>query len=133
MIELYTDGACSNNQIKEKSVGGWAYILLYQDNKKIDKGQVKETTNNRMEMLAVINGLKAIKKNDIKIVVYSDSQLIVETINSGWKRKANLDLWQQLDLELLRFKDIKFQHVKGHYNNAYNNLVDRLAVEMTKI
>jgi len=132
MITLYTDGACSNNQVKEKSIGGWAYHLSYLSYEKTDKGRVLETTNIRMEMIAVIKGLQAIKDASKSVTVYTDSQLVVETINSGWKRKANIDLWTELDNELKRFRDIKFVHVKGHNGNKYNELVDRLAVEMTR-
>ncbi|MEM0174035.1 MAG: ribonuclease H [Sulfolobaceae archaeon] len=132
-IEIYTDGACSNNQNRELSVGGWAYHLSYNGLKKIGKGQVKNTTNNRMEMTAIIEALRAIKKTDISVIVKTDSQLIVDTIQKGWKRNANIDLWHELDIQLNRFKDITFVKVKGHGNDTLNNLVDRLAVEMTKL
>lgn len=133
IIEIYTDGACSNNQNRELSVGGWAYHLSYNGLKKIGKGQVKNTTNNRMEMTAIIEALRAIKKTDISVIVKTDSQLIVDTIQKGWKRNANIDLWHELDIQLNRFKDITFVKVKGHGNDTLNNLVDRLAVEMTKL
>ncbi len=133
IIEIYTDGACSNNQNRELSVGGWAYHLSYNGFKKIGKGQVKNTTNNRMEMTAIIEALRAIKKTNISVIVKTDSQLIVDTIQKGWKRNANIDLWHELDIQLNRFKDITFVKVKGHGNDTLNNLVDRLAVEMTKL
>lgn len=133
IIEIYTDGACSNNQNRELSVGGWAYHLSYNGLKKIGKGQVKNTTNNRMEMTAIIEALRAIKNTDISVIVKTDSQLIVDTIQKGWKRNANIDLWHELDIQLNRFKDITFVKVKGHGDNSLNNLVDRLAVEMTKL
>lgn len=101
--------------------------------KKIGKGQVKNTTNNRMEMIAIIEALRAIKKTNISVIVKTDSQLIVNTIQKGWKRNANIDLWHELDIQLNRFKDITFVKVKGHGNDTLNNLVDRLAVEMTKL
>ena len=132
IIEIYTDGACSNNQNREISVGGWAYRLFYMGHEKIGKGQVKNTTNIRMEMTAVIEALKAVKKTDISIHIHTDSQLVVDTIQKGWKRNKNIDLWNELDTQLARFKDVLFVKVKGHGNDVINNLVDRLAVEMTK-
>ena len=132
IIEIYTDGACSNNQNREVSVGGWAYRLFYMGHEKIGKGQVKNTTNIRMEMTAVIEALKAVKKNDISVYIHTDSQLVVDTIQKGWKRNKNIDLWDELDTQLARFKDVLFVKVKGHGNDFFNNLVDRLAVEMTK-
>lgn len=133
MIKIYTDGACSNNQNRDLSVGGWAYHLSYLGAEKIGKGQVKNTTNIRMEMTAVIEALKAVKKTDISVTIHTDSQLVVDTIQKGWRRNANVDLWQELDTQLARFKDVTFVKVKGHGYDALNNLVDRLAVEMTKI
>ena len=133
IIEIYTDGACSNNQNREVSVGGWAYRLFYMGHEKIGKGQVKNTTNIRMEMTAVIEALKAVKKNNISVYIHTDSQLVVDTIQKGWKRNKNIDLWNELDTQLARFKDVLFVKVKGHGNDVINNLVDRLAVEMTKI
>lgn len=133
MIKIYTDGACSNNQNRDLSVGGWAYHLSYLGAEKIGKRQVKNTTNIRMEMTAVIEALKAVKKTDISVVIHTDSQLVVDTIQRGWKRNANIDLWHELDEQLARFKDITFVKVKGHASDVYNNLVDRLAVEMTKL
>ena len=132
IIEIYTDGACSNNQNREVSVGGWAYHLSYLGFEKIGKGQVKNTTNIRMEMTAVIEALKAIKKTDISVSIHSDSQLVVDTIQKGWKRNSNIDLWHEMDEQLARFKDVKFVKVKGHSSDVYNILVDKLAVEMTK-
>jgi ribonuclease HI len=132
IIEIYTDGACSNNQNREVSVGGWAYRLFYMGHEKIGKGQVKNTTNIRMEMTAVIEALKAVKTTDISIHIHTDSQLVVDTIQKGWKRNKNIDLWNELDTQLARFKDVLFVKVKGHGNDFFNNLVDRLAVEMTK-
>ena len=133
IIEIYTDGACSNNQNREVSVGGWAYRLFYMGHEKIGKGQVKNTSNIRMEMTAVIEALKAVKKNNISVYIHTDSQLVVDTIQKGWKRNKNIDLWNELDTQLARFKDVLFVKVKGHGNDVINNLVDRLAVEMTKI
>jgi len=131
-VICYTDGACSKNQDGANSVGGWAYILMYKDHVKKDSGQVKLTTNNRMEILSVINALKAIKNPLIPVELYSDSNLLVSTLNLGWKRKKNQDLWEELDTLLLQFKDIKFIKVTAHADNEFNNLVDKMAVKQTK-
>lgn len=130
-IKLYTDGACSNNQIKENT-GGWAYLLLYKGHRKHHSGTVKNTTNNAMEIKAIIEGLKAIKKKDYKVSVYSDSQYVVSTVNLGWKKNANQNLWEELFIEIDKFKEIEFIKVKGHDSNELNNFVDKLAVEATK-
>ena len=100
-ITIYTDGACSGNPGK----GGWAAILLYKGHRKdLSKGY-RLTTNNRMELMAVIEALKSIKNKDIPVVVYSDSQYVVDSINKGyiynWMKKnfknvKNADLWKEL-------------------------------------
>jgi ribonuclease HI len=131
-IIIYTDGACSNNQDQSQSIGGWAYYLEYQGKTKTNSGQELNTTNNRMEMLAVINALKALKRFDLPVAVHTDSALVCNTINLGWKRKSNLDLWDQLDQLLIKFDDLTFIKVKGHSDDRLNNLVDQLAVKATK-
>lgn len=132
ILKIYTDGACSNNQNKESAVGGWAYCLLFKGHQKTGSGQVLLTTNNRMEILAVIEALKAVKKHDLKTVIYSDSLYVINTMTLGWKKKLNNDLWDELERLLALFKDISFIKVKGHANDKYNNLVDELAVIETK-
>jgi ribonuclease HI len=131
-IDVYIDGACSNNQVKDKSVGGWAFLLKFEEHKVIKSGRVEKTTNSRMELQACIEALKYIKNKTIKTVVYSDSQLVVETINSGWKRHTNLDLWEELDDIRKQYKQLHFVKVKGHSSNQYNNIVDQEAVNQTK-
>ncbi len=130
---MYTDGACSGNPGK----GGWAAILLYKNHRKNLAGGYRLTTNNRMELMAVIEALKAIKNRDIPVKVYSDSQYVVESINNGYihnwikknfKNVKNPDLWQEL-IELIKtFKNIEFIWVKGHHTNIYNNECDKMAV-----
>src|SRR5579883_2555405 len=98
-IEIFTDGSCKGNP----GPGGWAAIFLEKNSKqsfKILKGHAKETTNNRMEMTAVIEALRYIdhaKLHEAQITLYSDSNLVIQTLLQGWKRKANLDLWEELD------------------------------------
>lgn len=131
-IIIYTDGACSNNQDPENSIGGWAYLLKYKGHTKEGSGRAVKTTNNRMEMQAVIEALKVIKNKSIKTIVHSDSALIVNTINEGWKKNKNQDLWEQMLDEIDQFEHITFVKVKGHANDEDNNRVDELAVIQTK-
>lgn len=140
-IILYTDGACSGNPGK----GGWGAILFYNDIKKELSGGEAQTTNNRMELTAVIKGLEAIKEK-CKVDVYSDSAYVVNAflqnwvgnwLNNGWKtakgKVQNIDLWQHL-LELVSRHEVSWHKVKGHADNEYNNRCDVLARgEITKI
>lgn len=125
-IKIYTDGSCIGNP----GPGGWGIVILH-DNKEIKlAGGEKDTTNNRMEMMAMIKALEwlhAHKFTDGKITIYSDSNLLVQSLTKGWKRKANTDLWAQLD-KLRGWLDIKWVWVKAHDTNKYNNLVDKLAL-----
>lgn len=134
IIEVYTDGACSGNPGK----GGWAAILLYKNHKKILSGGYLKTTNNRMELTAVIEALKSIKNKNIPLIVYADSQYVVENINKGhlyhWVKKnflnvKNSDLWKELYALINQFKDIKFIWIKGHNNHPLNDECDALAVQ----
>lgn len=134
-VTIYTDGACSGNP----GPGGWGAILTYNGHEKELSGGEAETTNNRMELLAVISALRALKEA-CKIELYTDSQYIEKAMNEGWlkswkaknwKRKGgelkNVDLWQELD-GLLSLHSITFRWVKGHADNNYNNRCDALAV-----
>ena len=127
-IEIYTDGSCKGNP----GPGGWAAILFEKKSQQpflILRGREILTTNNRMEMLAVIQALRYIIKNNFQtsaLTLYSDSNLIVQTINSGWKKKANLDLWLELN-ELNEQLDIKYVWVRGHAKNKWNNECDKIA------
>ena len=134
-VLLYTDGACSGNP----GPGGWGAILMYKENKKELSGGKKDTTNNIMEITAVLEGLKALK-NDCEVEVYSDSAYVVNAFNAkwidnwkknGWKNSQkeevkNKELWQELDALVQRYK-VKFNKVKGHSTNEYNNRCDELA------
>lgn len=140
-IILYTDGACSGNP----GIGGWGAILFYKDIKKELSGGEEQTTNNRMELMAVIKGFEAIKEN-CKVDIYSDSAYVVNAFlqdwvsnwkNNGWRTAKgsvqNQDLWQKL-LSLLEKHEVQWHKVKGHADNEYNNRCDALARgEITKI
>jgi len=123
MIEIYTDGACSVNP----GIGGWGAVLIYESGvEKEIYGSEIETTNNRMEITAVIKSLEELAdEQDIKI--YSDSTYVINTITKNWKRNANNDLWDTLD-KLLSDKKVVWQWVKGHSGNKYNEIADKLAV-----
>ena len=127
-IEIYTDGSCKGNP----GPGGWAALLLEQNADKpfkILKGHETDTTNNRMEMIAVIEALRFIDENHFhnhSVTLYSDSNLVIQTLLQGWKRKANRDLWEELD-SLNEELDVEFIWVKGHAKNKWNNECDKLA------
>ena len=119
--------------------GGWGTVLMYKDNKKEVSGANPQTTNNIMEITAVIEGLKALKF-ECEVEIYSDSAYVVNAFNShwidGWKKNGwknsqkeevkNKELWQELDLLVKKYK-VKFIKVKGHSTNKYNNRCDELA------
>lgn len=127
-ITIYTDGACSGNP----GPGGYTAILVAQDSRgNVVKerqivGGAKNTTNNRMEITAVIEGLKALTR-PTEVTVVTDSKYVMNTVTEGWKRKKNHDLWQQLD-ELTTQHQVSWEYVKGHAGHEYNERCDRLAV-----
>ena len=121
MILIYTDGSCLSNP----GPGGWAAIILDGASKIILKGREKSTTNNRMEMMAVISGLESVS-NDDNVTIYSDSKYVINSITLGWKRKANLDLWKLLDQQLIG-KNVEWKWVKGHSGDKYNDEADQIA------
>ena len=139
-VKIYTDGACSGNPGR----GGWAAILLYGEHEKEISGYDPDTTNNRMELTAAIEGLKALKY-PCSVELYSDSSYLVDAFNNGWitgwklngwrksnkEEVKNKDLWEQLD-ELAKTHDITWIKVKGHSDNEYNNRCDKLAVNEIK-
>ncbi|AEM73380.1 ribonuclease HI [Caldicellulosiruptor acetigenus] len=139
-VTIYTDGACSGNP----GPGGWCAILIYKGIKKVLKGFERYTTNNRMELKAVVEALKALKE-PCKVVIYSDSAYIVNAVNqnwierwqkNGWKTSEkeevkNIDLWNEL-IELLKIHKVTFEKVKGHADNELNNLCDQIARSMIK-
>ncbi|MBO5327754.1 MAG: ribonuclease HI [Clostridia bacterium] len=139
-VILYTDGACSGNP----GVGGWGAVLMYKQHEKRFSAAEKETTNNRMELTAVIQGLKQLKE-PCEVEVYSDSSYVVNAFLNGWIygwerngwKKAdksavlNVELWQEL-LALTKIHNVTFNWVKGHADNEYNNICDKLATDAIK-
>lgn len=123
-IQLYTDGAASGNP----GPGGWGVVLKCGEARKELSGGFRLTTNNRMELLALIKGLEAIRWENASVEVWSDSTYVVNTISNGWKRKKNFDLWQQFDLLSPRFQ-LKMHWIKGHAGHPENERCDRLAVD----
>jgi ribonuclease HI len=131
-ILIYTDGSSRGNP----GPGGYGVILIWGHHQKELSQGYRLTTNNRMELLAVIAGLKAIKKNELPITVFSDSQYVVNAVEKGWLNnwiktdfkggKKNKDLWKEYYLLAKRFS-IRFKWVKGHADNPYNNRCDELA------
>ena len=136
-ITIYTDGACSGNP----GPGGWGAVLMYKGNKKEISGGKLNTTNNEMEITAVIQALK-ILKYPCNVKLYSDSAYVVNSIEKGWiyswrknrwkkadkKEVKNIDLWERL-LKQLEIHKVTFNKVKGHAQDELNNRCDRLAVE----
>ena len=134
-VTIYTDGACSGNP----GPGGWGVILMHEQNKKELSGGETDTTNNRMELLAVIRGLKTLTK-PCNVELYSDSAYIINAFNQNWIENwqkndwktsskspvKNKDLWLEL-LSLLKVHNVKFIKVKGHSDNQFNNRCDELA------
>lgn len=134
-VEIFTDGACSGNP----GIGGWGALLRYKDIEKELSGAELQTTNNRMELTAVIEALKALK-TECNITLYTDSKYVMNGINewlenwkkNGWKTSnkknavKNIDLWQQLD-ELIKKHEIRWVWVKGHNGHPENERVDSLA------
>jgi ribonuclease HI len=139
-VTIYTDGACSGNP----GPGGWGAVLMYGQAKKEISGAKKETTNNEMEITAVLEALKILKE-PCEVDVYSDSAYVVNTfekgwidnwVKSGWKTASkdpvkNVELWKEL-LELMKKHNVTFHKVKGHSDNEYNNRCDYLATSAIK-
>lgn len=135
-VEIYTDGACSGNP----GPGGWGAVLIYNGVEKQLSGSEKETTNNRMELSAVITALKALKE-PCNVTLTTDSKYVCDAINKGWlnswqknnwkkadkKPVLNIDLWKEL-LPLLDKHRVEFIWVKGHNGHKYNEICDKLAV-----
>lgn len=124
-IVIYCDGACRGNQT-DKNIGAWGYVLSCNGHTKEGSGVEPNVTNNRMELLACVKALEQIKNKTVPTVVRSDSQYLIATINFNWQRKANVDIWQQLDTLLQQFTSIRFEKVKGHSGDAGNERADEL-------
>jgi ribonuclease HI len=135
-IIIYTDGAACGNP----GPGGYGTILISNDHRKELSGGYRLTTNNRMELLAVIVGLEAIKVNKAAITVYSDSKYVTEAVEKGWllnwqktgfKNKKNPDLWKRF-LNVYQKHQVKFIWIKGHSAIIENERCDYLAVQASK-
>lgn len=139
-VKIYTDGGCKNNP----GSGGYGAVLIYGKSRKELSGGYKLTTNNRMELMAAIEGLKMLKE-PCAVECYSDSRYVVDGINLGWAKKwkennwwrtksakaINIDLWEQLLLQCEKHK-VKFIWVKGHAGNKENERCDELANKAVK-
>ena len=139
-VVIYSDGACSGNP----GVGGWGAILMYNGHKKECAGYDKQTTNNRMEITAVLEGLKALKY-PCRVKITTDSQYVFNSITKGWaegwkknnwikkdkKPALNADLWDELLTELSKH-EVEFQWIKGHNGHSENERCDALAVAQTE-
>ena len=139
-VTLYTDGACSGNP----GPGGWGAILLYHGHELALSGGEKSTTNNRMELTAVIEALQKLKEPCI-VELYSDSKYVIDALEKGWawgwkkrgwvksdkKPALNPDLWDTL-LSLTQKHELRYHWVKGHADNEYNNCCDTMAVAESK-
>ena len=140
-ITIYTDGSCSGNP----GPGGWAALLMYGDKERIITGAEKLTTNNRMELAAVVEGLRVLKE-PCKVRIHTDSAYIANAFNDNWienwirrgwktaskKPVKNQDLWKDM-LSLMEKHEVSFIKVKGHADDDLNNRVDGLAVEAMKL
>lgn len=144
IIEVYSDGSCLGNP----GPGGWGLFLRKRDHKTHEilnevewAGGAEDTTNNRMEMTAILKALELFNHRQISdsvIYVYSDSNLVVSTFTKGWKKKANTDIWQKIDAEFERCKangnKFNWKWVKAHNGHPENERVDDLArAEATKL
>ena len=139
-VTIYTDGACSGNPGK----GGWGAVLIYGDIEKQISGAKENTTNNQMELTAPIEALKLLKK-PCNVRLYSDSAYLVNAFTQGWiynwqkngwktadkKEVKNIELWKEI-YKFTQIHNIEWLKVKGHADNKYNNICDKLAVEAYK-
>lgn len=132
MITIYTDGASRGNP----GPGGYGVVLKYKKHRKELSAGFKKTTNNRMELLAVIVGLEALKEEKLPVTIYSDSKYVVDAVDKGWlwnwvkkdfKDKKNKDLWKRF-IPAYKKQKVKFKWVKGHAGNPENERCDALAV-----
>lgn len=131
-ITIYTDGACSGNP----GPGGFGVVMSCAGLEKVISAGYRCTTNNRMELLAVITGLEAIRWERAEVVVWSDSSYVVDAVEKGWVfgweakgfvKKANEDLWRRF-LTVFRKHDVRFRWIRGHNGHPQNERCDRLAV-----
>lgn len=140
IVDIYTDGACSGNP----GPGGWGVVVIYGRHKRELSGGESDTTNNRMELTAVIEGLSILKESCV-VNLYSDSKYVIDGLKLGWaegwkkngwrksnkKPALNSDLWDKL-LSLIEKHEMNYVWVKGHADNAFNNRCDEMAVAETQ-
>jgi ribonuclease HI len=135
-IIIYTDGASSGNP----GPGGYGVVLISGKHRLEKSAGYRLTTNNRMELLAVIEGLEALKISGSRVVIYTDSKYVADSVEKGWvlqweskafKKKKNPDLWIRF-LKIYRKHKVRFEWIKGHANNPENEKCDQLAVEASK-
>ena len=136
-IKIYADGASSGNP----GPGGYGVVLI-SGKHRLEKSQgFRLTTNNRMELLGVITGLEALKKTGSKVVIYTDSKYVADSVEKGWvfqweskafKKKKNTDLWIRF-LNIYRKHNVRFVWIKGHNNDIENEICDRLAVNASSL
>ena len=119
MIEIYTDGACKDRQ------GGWAALIQQETQRRALSGKASDTTNNRMELAAAIEALESVPRG-AEVTIHSDSEYLVKSMTLGWKRNANLDLWERMDA-LANEQRTHWEWVKGHEGNPGNEFVNALA------
>ena len=122
-IVIHTDGACKGNP----GPGGWGAVIEQNGGQVKLSGSEPQTTNNRMEMTAVIKGLEAVDAS-ANVLISSDSTYVINTMTKGWKRKANQDLWDQLD-RLIGSRNVSWRWVRGHNGDRGNELADALATK----
>ena len=122
-IVIHTDGACKGNP----GPGGWGAVIEQNGGQVKLSGSEPQTTNNRMEMTAVIKGLEAVDAS-ANVLISSDSTYVINTMTKGWKRKANQDLWDQLD-RLVESRNVSWRWVRGHNGDRGNELADALATK----
>jgi ribonuclease HI len=123
---VYADGSCLGNP----GPGGWGVVIVGRDATREYWGGDPQTTNNRMELTAAIEALRRLPAG-ARVLLRSDSQYLVKSVNFGWKRNANLDLWRELDTEIARHR-VRLEWVRGHAGDALNDRADRLALNAAK-
>lgn len=133
-LVIYTDGSYSTL----KDQGGIGIVMLEDGVKSLEYSNMyKRTTNNQMELGAVIIALRLVKKPYDSIVIYTDSQYVIGCATLGWKRKKNVKLWLEYDTQMSRVSklcpDIAFQHVKGHNGDQWNEYCDKIAVKASQL
>jgi ribonuclease HI len=135
-ITIYTDGASSGNP----GPGGYGTVLISGKHRLEKSAGYRLTTNNRMELMAVIVGLESLKIKKSKVAIYTDSKYVADSVEKGWvfqweskafKKKKNADLWIRF-LKIYKEHDVRIVWIKGHANNTENEICDRLAVEASK-